>query len=68
MKNILIHHTLNVENIKQKIKDMLELGYSYNDIIKMTKQLPAIYGYSIENIKQKIKEFSLILIIYIDLS
>lgn len=30
------------------------LGYSKEEIIKMTKTLPVIYSYSIENMKQKI--------------
>ena len=33
---------------------MESLGYSKEEVIKMTKTLPAIYGYSIENMKQKI--------------
>ena len=43
-----------IENIKQKITDMIELGYTREEVIKMTKSFPAIYSYSIENIKQKI--------------
>ena len=34
---------------------LLKLGYSQEEIIKMTKRLPSIYSYSIENIKQKIE-------------
>ena len=45
-----------VENMKQKIEDMKELGYSQEEIIKMTKSFPAIYNCSIENIKQKIED------------
>ena len=33
---------------------MEKLGYSRAEVIKMTKSLPAIYGYRIDNIKQKI--------------
>ena len=47
-------YSYGLENIKQKIDDLISLGYSYNDIIKMTKELPSLYGYSIENIKEKI--------------
>ena len=39
-----------------EIEDLKQLGYSQEEIIKMTKMLPAIYSYSIENIKQKIKD------------
>ena len=43
-----------IENIKQKIEDLVSLGYSKTEVIKMTKSLPTLYGLSIENIKQKI--------------
>ena len=33
---------------------MMSLGYTKEDVIKMTKQLPALFGYSIDNIKRKI--------------
>ena len=47
-------YCLSIENIKDKIKDMVDLGYSKEEVIKMTKNLPSIYGYSIENIKDKL--------------
>ena len=51
---------LKVETLLNKVKEnynfLIELGYSREDVIKMTKSLPAIYGYSIENIKQKIED------------
>lgn len=47
-------YNYSIENIKQKIYDLISLGYSYNDVIKMTKSLPTLFGLSIENIKQKI--------------
>ena len=43
-----------IENMKQKINDMVSLGYTKEEVIKMTKVLPTIYGLSIENIKQKL--------------
>ena len=33
---------------------LISLGYSHEDVIKMTKVLPSLFGISIENIKQKI--------------
>ena len=46
------------ETISMHLKDIftffLECGYTKEEIIKMTKTLPSIYGYSIENMKQKI--------------
>ena len=45
---------LSIENIKQKIDDLISLGYSYDDVIEMTRSLPTLFGLSIENIKQKI--------------
>ena len=45
---------LSIENMKQKIVDIMDLGYTKEEVIKMTKTLPTIYGLSIENIKQKI--------------
>ena len=35
---------------------MEKRGYSKEEVIKMTKSLPAIYGLSIDNIKQKIED------------
>ena len=45
---------LSIENMKQKIVDIMDLGYTKEEVIKMTKILPSIYGLSIENMKQKI--------------
>src|SRR5574344_1465820 len=45
-----------IENIKQKIDDIEALGYSRENVIKMTKSLPTIFGLSIENMKQKIDD------------
>ena len=46
------------ETISIHLKDIftffLECGYTKEEIIKMTKTSPSIYGYSIENMKQKI--------------
>ena len=47
---------LSIENMKQKIEDVMSLGYTKEEVIKMTKKSPAIYGYSIENMKQKIED------------
>ena len=48
------------ETLTKKVKDiynfLLSLGYSKEEVIKMTKRLPAIYGYSIESMKQKIED------------
>ena len=60
-KEILNTYSLNKckpETLKKKIEEiniyMEKLGYSRAEVIKMTKSLPAIYGYRIDNIKQKI--------------
>ena len=45
-----------MEIIKQKIKNLISLGYSQEEILNMIKSLPALLGYSIENIKQKIED------------
>ena len=45
-----------IENIKQKIEDMINLGYTKEEVIKMTKSMPTIYNLSIENVKQKIED------------
>ena len=48
------------ETLIRRVKDnydfLISLGYSKKEIIKMTKRVSAIYGYSIDNIKQKIKD------------
>ena len=49
-------YSYSLENIKQKVNDMVSLGYSFDDVVKMTKSLPNIYGLSIETIKQKIDD------------
>ena len=43
-------------HIKDIYNLLISLGYSREDVIKMTKTFPALYGYSIENIKQKIDD------------
>ena len=60
-KEILSTYPLNTykpETLKKRIEEinmyMEKLGYSKEEVIKMTKSLPAIYGLSIDNIKQKI--------------
>ena len=62
-------YSLSIENIKQKIEDLVLLGYSHEDVIKMTKTLPSLYSLSIENIKQKtifLKEINLDFIVVDD--
>lgn len=41
-------------DVKEVYYLLISLGYSHEDVIKMTKQLPPLFGYEIENIKQKI--------------
>ena len=60
-KEILNTYPLNAckpETLKKKIEEINmyveKLGYSKEEVIKMTKSLPTIYGLSIDNIKQKI--------------
>ena len=45
-----------IKNIERNYNYLLTLGYSQEEVIKMTKSLPAIYSYSIENIQQKIED------------
>ena len=47
---------LNLENLNQKLEDLISLGYSKNDVIKMIKKFSSIFSISIENIKQKMKD------------
>ena len=53
-------NTCKPETLKKKIEEinmyMEKLGYSKEEVIKMTKSLPAIYSHSIDNIKQKIED------------
>ena len=48
------------ETLIKKLKDnfnyLLKMGYTKEEVIKMTTKLPSIYGYSIENMKQKIED------------
>ena len=41
-------------NIKRNYKFLLNLGYTKEEIIKMTKSLPSLYGLSEETITNKI--------------
>ncbi|MBO5183176.1 MAG: hypothetical protein J6B64_02140 [Bacilli bacterium] len=47
------------ETLIKKLKDnfafLLKIGYTKEEVIKMTKSFPPIYGLSIENMKQKIE-------------
>ena len=45
-----------LDNIKRNYEFFISLGYNQEEVIKMTKMHPALYGYSIENIKQKIED------------
>ena len=45
-----------LENVKRNYSFFLSIGYSKEDVIKMTKSLPQIYSYSIDNMKQKIED------------
>ena len=45
-----------LEKFKENTTYLLELGYTKEEVIKMTKSLPAIYGLSIENMKQKLTD------------
>ena len=47
---------MSIENIKNKIDILIELGYSKKDIIKISKRLPTLFCYSIDNIKNKIND------------
>ena len=42
--------------MKIRIKDMISLGYTKEDVIEMTKNQPNLYSLSIEYIKQRIKD------------
>ena len=45
-----------IKNVKRNYTFLVELGYSQEEIIKMTKSFPSIYGLSIDNMKQKIED------------
>ena len=42
------------ENIKANYKLLIDLGYTKEEVIKITKMLPALYSYTEENITKKI--------------
>lgn len=63
-KEILNTYPLNTykpETLKKKIEEinmyMEKLGYSKEEVIKITKSLPPIYSYSTDTLKQKIEEY-----------
>ena len=57
-------HTKHFENVLKELKEVkkinkninYKLGYSKEEVIKMTKSMPSIYGYSIYTLKQKIED------------
>lgn len=51
-----------IENINQKIDDLVSLGYTKEEVIKITNSFSSIIGLSIENIKQKINFYDSIYI------
>lgn len=42
-----------IKKVKENYKFLRSLGYMQEEVIKITKQFPSIYGLSIENMKQK---------------
>ena len=38
---------LNIENMEQKLKDLISLGYTRNEAIQLTLRYPNIFGYTI---------------------
>ena len=60
------HSLINMkdETISRHLKDIftffLKNGYTKDEVIKMTKSMPSIYGYSKENMKQKIEDMMLL--------
>ena len=51
--NTLKDNTL-AKNIKTNYDLLIKLGYTKEEVIKMAKSLPSLYGYSEENITNKI--------------
>ena len=45
-----------IKRLKDNFSFLLKMGYTKEEVIKMTKSLPSIYSYSIENMKQKIED------------
>ncbi len=45
-----------INKVKENYEFLISLGYSKKEVIKMTKSLPNIYGYSIETMQQKIED------------
>ena len=48
------------ETLIKKLKDnfafLLKMGYTKEEVIKMTKNFPSIYGYSVESLRKKIDD------------
>ena len=45
-----------IEKVRDNYSFLLKLGYKREEIIKITKSLPEIYGYSTRTIEQKMKD------------
>ena len=48
--------TFGIESIKQKIDNIISLGYDREAVIKITRKFPAIFGYSMDSLKNKFSE------------
>ena len=49
-------YSYSLDNIKQKIEYLISLGYTKNDVIKMTRIVPILYSHSKETISKKIED------------
>ena len=45
-----------IDTLKNKIDEIIKLGYTKEEVIKMTKSFPSLYGSSIDKLKQKIED------------
>ena len=43
------------DNIKQKIDDLIALGFTEEEVKRMTCTAPYLFGYSIDNIREKVE-------------
>ena len=63
IENILITYPLTnlkdetlYKNIKNNYTNLVDIGYTKEQVLKMTTLLPSIYGYNVNKINQKIDD------------
>jgi len=53
-------YAYSTEFIKERFNDLFEIGYTKEEIIKMTKKMPSLFGRDIDDIRRKKKFYDML--------